>query len=179
MNKLTILIFVVILITFCNSCDTLKTRDLPSGNYVKNEGDLETQTKKRMEPISKVMKTSIETIKEEDRITILFNLRNISGKDQLIHYGSQNYEMLINNEDNEEVYRWSTNRVFPMKSIQREFKNEEVLSYKETWDFKDVKGRHVSKGRYKIKVVMLISIDSENRSLSTEDLTATTVVEVL
>lgn len=83
------------------------------------------------------------------------------------------------NERNEEVYKWSTNKVFPMKLIQRELMNEEVLSYKETWDFKDLKGRHVSKGRYKIKVVMLIRIDTENGSLSTEDLTAATVVEVL
>ena len=87
MKKLTIWISCLILITFCNSCDTLKTRDLQSMNSVKNEGHLETQTKKRMEPISKVMKTSIDTIKEEDHITILFHLRNISGKDQLIHYG--------------------------------------------------------------------------------------------
>ncbi|GIO29761.1 hypothetical protein J2TS6_09020 [Paenibacillus albilobatus] len=74
-------------------------------NSGKNEGHLETQTKKRMEPTSKVMKTSIDTIKEEDHITILFNLRNISGKDQLIHYGSQKYEIFIMNEENEEVYR--------------------------------------------------------------------------
>jgi hypothetical protein len=134
----------------------------------------------RLKPLTGLFKVSLETLKENEQLKINFSLQNISGKDLQISFGSgQQYDIVVFNERNEEVYKWSNNKAFTQALIERDFKKEGKLTFTEKWNFKDNEGVSVVNGRYNIKVLIMVSMKSENFTISLDELATSSVIEVL
>jgi hypothetical protein len=130
------------------------------------------QKEERSKPQTGLLKMSLETVEENEQLKINFSLQNISGKDLQISFGSgQQYDILVFNERNEEVYKWSNDKSFTQALIERDLKKGEKLTFTEKWNFKDNKGLSIAKGRYNLKVLIMVKMKSENITFSPDELT--------
>jgi len=139
--------------------------------------ELEQELQKKKRPMQGLFETTMETIKADGKINIHFSIRNISGNDLRITYGSgQQYDVWVYNENDEEVYRWSLNKAFTEALIVREFDNSEAIEFDEAWNLQDNEGDPVPSGPYSIVIRIMIGLDEG--TISQEELTATAVVEI-
>ena len=139
--------------------------------------ELEQELKEKKQPMRGLFETTMEADKADGKIDIHFSLKNISGKDLQITYGSgQKYDVWIYNEKDEAVYQWSLNKAFTQALIAREFKNSEVIEFDEGWDLHDNEGSPVPPGQYSIMVKVMIGL--ETGTISQDELTARFVVEI-
>ncbi|SYX84984.1 BsuPI-related putative proteinase inhibitor [Paenibacillus alvei] len=123
------------------------------------------------------LQTTVSTEKKKDRLLIHMKLRNTSGKDITLSYSSQKYEIIVNNENNEEVFNWSDNKAFTQELIIHDLKKDGELSFTAEWNLKDKAKKKVPKGRYTVQVKMLVDVTSDTASSTSPKLIASTVVE--
>ena len=139
--------------------------------------ELEKELQEKKQPMQGLFETAMETDKADGKINVHFSLRNISGKDLRITYGSgQQYDVWIYNGKDEEVYRWSFDKAFTQALIDKEFKHSEVIEFDEVWDLKDNEGNPVPPGQYSIAVKVMIGLREGN--ISQNELTADIVVGI-
>lgn len=133
------------------------------------------QEKKR--PMQGLFETSVETVTSDDKISINFTLKNISGKDQQISHGSgQQFDIWAYNEQNDEVYKWSNNKAFTQALIARELNKSGQLTFNEEWNLKDNEGNPVPAGKYTIEVRVMIGLESG--TISPDELVAKSYIEI-
>jgi hypothetical protein len=136
--------------------------------------------RKKMEqikPIQGLFETSLETVKADDKISIDFVLKNISGKALQLKYGSgQQFDIWVYNEQNEEVYRWSNDKAFTQALIETELSKSGQLTFNEDWNLEDNKGNPIPAGKYTIEVRVMIGL--ETGTISQDELTAKTFIEI-
>ena len=112
-----------------------------------------------------------------------FVLSNNTTKDITLHFGSgQQYDVIITNENNQEVYRWSDGRFFTMALVDKALEDGTKWSFNDVWDLTDKNGTMVAPGEYKVKVVF-VAYDYTNPSglkvnLETEKLVNITGLDV-
>lgn len=139
--------------------------------------ELERELQEKKQPMQGLFETTLEADEANGKIDIRFALRNISGKDLQITYGSgQKYDFWIHNEKDEEVYRWSFGKSFTQALIERELLNSEVIEFNEAWDLHDNEGNPVPPGQYTITVKVMIGL--EEGTIRQDELTARYAVEI-
>jgi hypothetical protein len=128
----------------------------------KIEEELLRKKMEQIKPIHGLFETSLETVKADDKISINFALKNISGKDLIISYGSgQQYDIiLVYNEQNEEVYKWSLNKAFTEDLIVRELDKSGQLTFNKEWNLNDNTDNPIPTGEYTIAVKIMIGLES-------------------
>ncbi|GAV15665.1 BsuPI-related putative proteinase inhibitor [Paenibacillus sp. NAIST15-1] len=124
------------------------------------------------------LQTTLSTEKKKDRLLIHMKLRNTSGKDITLSYSSQKYEIIVNNENNEEVFNWSDNKAFTQELIIHDLKKDGELSFTAEWNLKDKAKKKAPKGRYTVQVKMLVDVTSDTDSSASPKLIASTIVEL-
>lgn len=143
----------------------------------KIEEELLRKKMEQIKPIQGLFETTVDTVEAGDKININFALKNISGKDLIISYGSgQQYDILVYNEQHEEVYKWSLNKAFTQALIVRELDKSGQLLFNEEWNLKDNKGNPIPTGKYRIAVRVMIELESGN--ISPDELTAESIVVI-
>ncbi|KJB89225.1 hypothetical protein AZ66_02995 [Paenibacillus sp. E194] len=124
------------------------------------------------------LQTTLSADKKKDRLFIHMKLRNTSGKDITLSYSSHKYEIIVNNENNEEVFNWSDNKAFTQELTIHDLKKDGELSFTEEWNLKDKAKKKVPKGRYTVQVKMLVDVPSDTASSASPKLIASTIVEL-
>ncbi|EPY13308.1 BsuPI-related putative proteinase inhibitor [Paenibacillus alvei] len=124
------------------------------------------------------LQTTLSTEKKKDRLLIHMKLRNTSGKDITLSYSSHKYEIIVNNENNEEVFNWSDNKAFTQELTIHDLKKDGELSFTAEWNLKDKAKKKVPKGRYTVQVKMLVDVTSDTASSASPKLIASTIVEL-
>ena len=93
-----------------------------------------------------------------------FALWNNTTNDITLHFGSGlQYDVIITNENNQEVYRWSDGRDFTMALVDKVLEDGTKWSFNDVWNLKDKNGTMVAPGEYKVKVVF-VAYDYTNPS---------------
>ncbi|WP_256758921.1 BsuPI-related putative proteinase inhibitor [Cohnella sp. WQ 127256] len=119
-----------------------------------------------------LFKTTLEAAIVNEGVKINFSLQNISGRNLEIVFGSgQQYDIFAYNDQDVEVYKWSTQYAFTQALMKMDIKKGGKLTYNEYWDFKDNDGNEVVEGVYKIKVV-IVDLKIEGLEVSPEQLSA-------
>ncbi|XEC96013.1 BsuPI-related putative proteinase inhibitor [Paenibacillus tarimensis] len=139
----------------------------------KNEKEM---LEKKM-PKQEFFETKMKTMRSDGKVHISFSLENISGEDQKIQYGSgQSYDIWVYNDLDEEVYRWSYNKVFTQALIETELKKSGLLEFVEVWNMQDNQGTPVPPGTYTFAVKVMIGLQSG--TISQDELTASSIIEL-
>lgn len=138
---------------------------------------LEKEILGKKKPLQGLFETRMETIKADDKLSIDFSLKNISGKNLQISYGSgQQFDIWINNVQNKEIYRWSFDKAFTQALIETDFGKSGQLTFHEEWNLKDNEGHLVPSGKYTISVRVVIGL--KLGAISQDELTAKTIIEI-
>lgn len=153
----------------------LKQSDLPT----KVDQSNQLQIEKEERNVHSTFKTFFSSTEmKEDHLLIHFGLQNVSGKDLWISQGSQQYEILITNQNNEEVYKFANNQVFTQELMERELKKDGKILFTEKWNLKGNDDSAVPSGLYNININILIQKCSENNTLSPKELFVSSTVEL-
>lgn len=155
--RLFVSFHLISLLTSCSDEQSLpKSPTIIKSSY-NHEVDLSSSSE---EQIAKRTDTKVSVDLRDNKFFINISMKNISGKELNISHGTQPYEIIVYDEQEKEVYRWSENKVFTMKLESSHFKQDEALNYQEIWDLVDREGHSVSSGHYRVEVIMLIGLTS-------------------
>jgi len=140
------------------------------------EPKFEEDVLKQKQAMKGLFKTSLDIVEADGKLTITFSLTNLSGKDlQITHGSGQQYDILIFNDQDEEVYKWSNNKAFTQALIGRELKRSEQLDFEEEWNLTDNNGDYVPAGAYTVVVEMMVGLESG--IISRDELIAQSTIE--
>lgn len=90
---------------------------------------------------------------EKEKITFDFELfSNYERNVNVTFLTGQQFEIVITNENNNEVYRYSDNKVFTQDVITKNINPAGSLNYTDTWNMVDKKGNKISNGKFKVKI---------------------------
>lgn len=107
-------------------------------------------------PRTGLFETTLETQETEEGIEISFALKNISGKDLSLQFGSgQQYDIWVYDEQDNLVYQSSHGYAYTMAIIPFEMKAGEERTFQELWERKDNEGKPVPDGTYRIEVMVM------------------------
>jgi hypothetical protein len=138
---------------------------------------LKEEKDKQNGPVKGLLDTVMETAMEGGELLLAFSLRNKSEQDLTIEFGSgQQYDFVVYNDREEEIYRWSDSYSFTAALVEKEIKKGGRFDYAEKWDLKDREGNPIPDGVYTIKVsIMAHAVNVEGRVNPEELLTESTI----
>jgi hypothetical protein len=137
----------------------------------------EKELQEKKKPMQGLFETSLGTVNGDGKIDINFSLKNISGKNLQVSFGSgQKYDIWVYNEQNEEVFKWSNKYAFTQALIEQEIGKEGKLIFHEEWNLLDNKGNPVPAGKYTIEIKVMIGLISG--TISQDELIAKSIIEV-
>lgn len=118
-------------------------------------------------PVQGIFETTLDARQQEGKVRLTLSLRNISGEDLLLTYGSgQQYDFFVYNEQHEEVYRWSYDKSFITVIWNKELGIDEEVIFEEEWALEDNEGEPVPAGRYIVKGQVMSGLIGETVGLS-------------
>lgn len=104
-------------------------------------------------------KASYEQVANE--VVFHFELVNNHPAEQSLRFGSgQQFELVITDAKDEEVYRYSDGKAFTMALVYRDLKPGETLKWQDSWKLTDKIGNAVPPGEYKAEIKILATPDS-------------------
>ncbi|WP_239616007.1 BsuPI-related putative proteinase inhibitor [Cohnella mopanensis] len=140
---------------------------------------LKEKKKESMEPIKGIVDTLMDTVVEDGKLNLNFAVHNISGDNVELSFGAgQQYDYVVYNSRNEEVYKWSNDKAFTLALVELDLKKGDSLSYAESWDLKDNDGNPVSKGAYTIKVWITAHVAMKDAKVFPEGMSAESAIEL-
>jgi hypothetical protein len=137
----------------------------------------EAELREKKKPAQGLFETALTATHADGRVDLRFSFKNVSGETRRIVFGSgQMYDFWVYNGEQEEVYRWSSDKTFIQVLLEQELGAAEELVFQEQWDLKDSRGNPVPPGTYTVVVEVLAGLESG--AVAGEDRTARTVVEI-
>lgn len=107
------------------------------------------------------LNTTLDVEQKGSKIVFTIKLRNESLQDITLPFGSgQKYEIIVQNEQGEEVYVYSADKMFTMALEMVDLKAGETLEWQEEWDLAAYE-QVISPGTYKAMVEVMVLLDSE------------------
>jgi len=94
---------------------------------------------------------------------------------ELLFGSGQQFELVITDEKEEEVYRFSEGKFFTLAIVPKTINPGEALKWQDEWDMTDKEGNKLTAGKYKAKIDIMV-IPEEN-SEKIEESQLTTVIE--
>ncbi|WP_192930203.1 BsuPI-related putative proteinase inhibitor [Alkaliphilus pronyensis] len=92
----------------------------------------------------------------DDGVKFNFELTNNSSTAQTLEFSSgQQFEVVIQDEDGNEVYRYSDGKFFTMALIYEELNPQASIGWSDTWDKKDKNGNLLEKGSFTVTIDVL------------------------
>lgn len=94
---------------------------------------------------------------DDDQVVLAFALYNHHAEAKTLQFGSgQQFEVVVKNEDDEEVYRYSDGKFFTMALVDRRIEPGAALHWEDRWDRRDREGKKVSPGRYRAEIEIIV-----------------------
>lgn len=173
MNRIMI---ILLAFTVIAGCGTVEINGPSEGN---TNGLSEGNTnRENTEPIAVELETVVEVKKENNNIIFEITLTNQGDETIELPFSSgQQFEILVKNKDEDEVYRYSEGRMFTQALTFIEIKAGEKLSWIEEWDQKSDQ-TWVSNGEYKVTVEVLVQNSEGNFVINQGDLITEKMVTV-
>jgi len=138
-----------------------------------NSGTAETE---QLNLTSGQFSTSGEGQISKDKVIFNLELTNHLPEVMELPFGSgQQFELVVRDEKNEEVYRYSDGKAFTQALVYKRINPGEALRWQDQWDLRDKKGNVVSPGRYRAEIEILV-IPEEDR-VKIEDHQLRTTIE--
>lgn len=110
----------------------------------------------------------------EDKVIFDFKLTNKSPEVQELQFGSgQQFELVIRDEKDEEVYRYSDGKFFTMALINKRINPGESLRWQDQWDLRDKTGKMVNPGRYRAEIEIMVIPEENREQIDERQLSAT------
>lgn len=110
----------------------------------------------------------------EDKVIFDFELINHSPEVKELQFGSgQQFELVIRDEKDEEVYRYSDGKFFTMALVYRRINPGESLRWQDQWDLRDKAGNVVSPGRYRAEIEIMVIPEEEGAKIEDRQLSTT------
>lgn len=92
---------------------------------------------------------------ETEKVTFDFSLKNNGEKGVNLNFSSgQQYEIIVKNEQDEEVYRYSKGKSFTDAVVSEEIKPSDELTFASSWNY-DQAGERVQPGTYSAEITLL------------------------
>lgn len=104
----------------------------------------------------KTLATVADCRLENDKVIFDFALANHSSAAKKLQFNSgQQFELIIKNEKNEEVYRYSEGKFFTQAIIYKTIEPGGSLHWQAQWDMRNKEGKAVSAGRYRAEIKIM------------------------
>lgn len=82
---------------------------------------------------------------------------------ELLFGSGQQFEIIITNEANEEVYRFSDGKFFTMALIYKTLIPGEILKWQDEWDMTNKSGEKLTAGNYKAEIKILAMTEDDDK----------------
>lgn len=101
---------------------------------------------------------------KDGKVTFNFELMSHYTETTELLFGSgQQFEIIITNEANEEVYRFSDGKVFTMALIYKTLIPGEILKWQDEWDMTNKEGEKLTNGNYKAEIKILVMTEDDDK----------------
>jgi hypothetical protein len=138
-----------------------------------SEGDVNGEPN---DPIAVELEAELEVRKENNKLLFDITLTNRGEETIELPFSSgQQFEIIVKNEEDEEVYRYSEGRMFTQALSFIELKAGENLSWSDEWD-KKLDNTWVPNGEYKVTAEVLVQDSEGSILINQEDLTSEKMV---
>lgn len=128
---------------------------------------------KKLSHSKELLSTSATYQLADDKMIFDFALTNHSSEIMELPFGSgQQFELVVKDEKDEEVYRYSEGKFFTMALVYKRINPGEALRWQDQWDLRDKEGNMVSPGRYRAEIEIMVipeedGVKIEDRQLRT------------
>jgi hypothetical protein len=161
MRVITIILLGTIFLAGCGSIET----EQPILGANPEKGKETSQETEQAKTTILNVELNLEVLQIEGKTSFNFSLKNEEAKEIDLYLSSgQQYEIIVSNERNEVVYRYSDGKMFTMALLEKKLGAGETFVWSEEWDQK-VEGVQVPNGEY-IVTVEILANSSENTELS-------------
>lgn len=110
----------------------------------------------------------------EDKVFFDFALTNHSSEVMELPFGSgQQFELVIIDEKDEEVYRYSDGKFFTLALVYKQINPGESLRWQDQWDLRDKEGNVVSPGRYRAEIEIMVIPEEDKDKIEDHQLRTT------
>lgn len=125
----------------------------------------------RSDDVIDQLSTSVEVVPENEQVTFITTLQNTSDENVTVMFPSgQKIEIVVSNQDNQEVYRYSINKSFLQAIEHLELKPDEEVKWEESWDY-ELNGERAPSGSYEA-TVFVVAAEVNGQKVEVKQLTA-------
>lgn len=115
------------------------------------------------------LETLLITSYDGELCKLTFEILNKYSNDIILTYSSgQLYDFIVFDDNNDEIYRWSSDKSFITAIIDKTIKKNEKLVFNEEWDFRSKDGEYISDGKYTISFISRFKLDGKREGLQKE-----------
>ncbi|MFC4597603.1 BsuPI-related putative proteinase inhibitor [Cohnella hongkongensis] len=130
-----------------------------SARTLKQE-EIRLPAKKPKEYVQGLLQTRLKTKSGKEGVRLKFSLTNLSGRELKLTFGSGlRYDYVVVNSRDEEIYRWSEDKVFTQAQIESKLKRDESLEFEEMWSLVDRDGAPVPDGDYVVRLHIPVRVE--------------------
>ncbi|MDQ7843509.1 MAG: BsuPI-related putative proteinase inhibitor [Armatimonadota bacterium] len=91
-----------------------------------------------------------------EAVEIRLTVRNAGSTAQVVTFMSaQRFEFVVRRARGDEVWRWSHDKAFAQAIETAQLRPGETMTFRETWDQRDLQGRRVDAGSYEVVAIFL------------------------
>jgi hypothetical protein len=107
----------------------------------------------------------------EGEVVFSFSLVNHHAEAKTLPFGSgQQFEIVVKDEKNQEVYRYSDGKFFTLALVYRNIDPGAALHWEDRWDLRDQEGKKVSPGRYRAEIEIIVIPEDEGAVIDPQQL---------
>jgi len=138
---------------------------------------IRTETKTDIQPIVKGrLETKGNYAIKDGKIVFNFELMSHYTEPKKLMFGSgQQYEIVVTDENDEEVYRFSDGKFFTLALVSKTINPGESIKWQEAWDMTDKDGKKLTSGKFKAEIIVMAFPETNGDTI--EESSLTTVIE--
>lgn len=109
---------------------------------------------------------------KDDQVVFDFELMSHYTEAKELMFGSgQQFELVITDENDEEVYRYSDDKFFTLALIYKTIEPGESLKWQDTWDMTNKEGEKLTSGNYKAEITIIAAEPDSDERIELDQLT--------
>ena len=138
---------------------------------------IRTETKTNVQPIVKGrFETKGNYSIKDGKVIFDFELMSHYTEPKNLLFGSgQQYEIVVTDENDKEVYRFSDGKFFTLALVSKTINPGESVKWQEAWDMTDKDGKKLSSGKFKAEIMVMALPETPDETIEESNLT--TVIE--
>jgi len=163
MKKLLVLVMAIAFVAAgCSGANEANGEEDKDASDNTNNTDENKKDKVNLEQILQQLEMTADVQADADKVDFNFKLKNTGEEVVDLNFPSgQQYEIVVKNDQDEEVYRYSKGKAFTQAIVDKEVKPGEDLSWNTSWNYKQ-DGERVEAGTYEVDITLLPSKINNN-----------------